>query len=196
MNITRHDWWAMPIWQFDIPSETSNPTLLESECRFYEQERAGRPRLNFGWHNTLNDQRLSNTKQLLLHIEQFAPAWFDEMGISDTYSRKLENFWININSPGRFNKPHLHPNSVFTGVYYVKAGKNCGNIVFHNSSDREFALQTYIDKPNQFSMTNVNYEPAVGKVLVFPSWLQHSVDSNMSNTDRISISFQFGELNR
>ena len=41
MNISRHDWWAMPIWQFDIPNETSDPTLLESECRFYEQERAG-----------------------------------------------------------------------------------------------------------------------------------------------------------
>ena len=189
MQITRHDWWAMPIWQLDIPFSDSNPTIIEEECRLYEQQRAGTPRLNFGWHNK---SEFPNIKQLLLHIEKFSPAWFDEMGIKDSYSRKLENYWVNINGPGRFNKAHLHPNSVFTGVYYVKAEKNCGNITFHNSSDKEFTLQTYVDKPNQFSMTNVNYEPVVGRVIIFPSWLQHSVDSNMSNTDRISISFQFG----
>jgi hypothetical protein len=107
----------------------------------------------------------------------------------------IHELWFQQYSKDDTHDWHIHGHN-FTGVYYVKAEKNCGNIVFHNSSDREFALQTYVAKPNQFSMTNVNYEPVVGKVLVFPSWLQHSVDSNMSNTDRISISFQFGELNR
>ena len=39
--------------------------------------------------------------------------------------------WANINPPGGYNKPHLHPNSHFSGVYYIKAPKNSGQIVFN-----------------------------------------------------------------
>ena len=38
----------------------------------------------------------------------------------------------NINYPGGFNRPHLHPNSLFSGVYYIKAPKNSGNIIFYD----------------------------------------------------------------
>ena len=36
-----------------------------------------------------------------------------------------------------------------------------------------------------------SYEPIPGKLIMFPSWLVHSVDSNESNDIRISISFNF-----
>ena len=35
----------------------------------------------------------------------------------------LGNMWANINPPGGSNTPHVHPNSLFSGVYYVKAFK-------------------------------------------------------------------------
>ena len=37
--------------------------------------------------------------------------------------------WANINPPGGYNAPHIHPNSLFSGVYYIKAPKNSGNLV-------------------------------------------------------------------
>jgi uncharacterized protein (TIGR02466 family) len=36
--------------------------------------------------------------------------------------------WANINPPGGFNRTHIHPNSLWSGVYYVKTPKNCGHL--------------------------------------------------------------------
>lgn len=185
MNITRHDLWAMPIWQFDL--ELDLP-LIEQECYTYEQVRAGKPQTNYDWRDSTP---YSGIKSMLDSIEQLSSIWYKDMGVKDRYSGKIENFWVNINGPGRFNKAHLHPDSIFTGVYYARSLPGAGNIVFHNAPDREFALQTYTDKPTPLTITNPNFEPKLGRVYIFPSWLSHSVDSNMSGTDRISISFHF-----
>ena len=40
--------------------------------------------------------------------------------------------WANINPPGGYNRPHIHPNSHFSGVYYIKATKDSGDIVFND----------------------------------------------------------------
>ena len=42
----------------------------------------------------------------------------------------MGNMWANINPPGGYNMPHIHPNSHFSGVYYIKAPKDSGNISF------------------------------------------------------------------
>jgi len=186
MQITRHDLWAMPIWQFDL---TLDPTLIEAECYTYEQLRSGKMQTNYDWRE---NTPYTNIKRVLEMTEEMSSVWYKEMGIKDRYSGRIDNFWVNINGPGRFNKAHLHPDSVFTGVYYARSMPNAGNITFHNSSDREFALQTYTDKPTPFNVSSPNFEPKLGRVYIFPSWLSHSVDTNMSGTDRISISFQFG----
>ena len=34
-----------------------------------------------------------------------------------TQKPALGNMWANINYPGNANRPHLHPNSLFSGVY-------------------------------------------------------------------------------
>ena len=40
----------------------------------------------------------------------------------------LGNMWANINYPGSYNKQHIHPNSQWSGVYYVKVPKNSGRL--------------------------------------------------------------------
>ncbi len=202
MEIIRHDWWATPVWQFKLDS--IDPRLVEHDCYNYESNRNDRKllpnvapgtelnssnfMLNLDWRT--ND-KYPAIRQMLFEVEKQAPNFYREMGVKKNFKQQLENFWVNFNKPGMFNKPHLHPNSVFTGVYYAKAENNCGNIVIHNSSDKEFVLQTYTETQNQYTMSNPQYRPSAGLVIIFPSWLQHSVESNYSGTDRISVSFHF-----
>jgi len=40
----------------------------------------------------------------------------------------LGNMWANINPPGGMNRAHQHPNSLWSGVYYVKAPQNSGQL--------------------------------------------------------------------
>ena len=204
MEVIRHDWWATPVWQFRL--DTINPNDIERDCYRYESNRndklllsqsnirnqtdlnSSSLRMNLDWRT--NDT-YPNIKKMLFAVEKQAPGLYEEFGVKKIFKQQIDNYWVNFNKQGMFNKPHLHPNSIFTGVYYAKAEKNCGNIVIHNSADKEFTLQSYTDKPNKFNMSNPAYEPIPGLVIIFPSWLQHSVESNYSGTDRVSVSFHF-----
>ena len=107
--------------------------------------------------------------------------------------RLFVSAWVNINPPDAFNMKHNHPTSDLSGVLWIKSQKNCGNIIFE--SPRSFATHQEIDSYTEDFKKNNNYfhsysfNPRAGRMLVFPSHLDHHVDFNQSQEDRISISF-------
>ena len=101
--------------------------------------------------------------------------------------------WININPPNAFNMKHNHPTNDLAGVLWIKAPKDCGNIVF----DSPVQFQTYREvssycddfKKENNIFKSYFFEPTEGRVLIFPSYLAHDVKKNLSQEDRISVSF-------
>jgi uncharacterized protein (TIGR02466 family) len=108
-------------------------------------------------------------------------------------SLEMSNAWININPPGSYNASHHHLGSVLSGVYYIDATANQGNIQFERKDNAEYHIP--LDKLNTSSYTSTitSYTAKTDMLYIFPSWLMHSVDSNQSATDRLSISFNYGE---
>ena len=105
----------------------------------------------------------------------------------------IVNAWVNINKPGDYNTKHQHPNCNLSGVLWIKAPQNSGEIVFQ--SPVEFQTYTEIESYTEEFKNHNNYfhsyyfTPTEGRILVFPSHLQHEVLENKSNEDRISVSF-------
>ena len=106
---------------------------------------------------------------------------------------ELNNIWLNINPPGSYNELHNHTDAVLSGVYYIDATENQGNIQFERSDNAEYHLPSYIEKITYFNATRATYAAKTGALYIFPGWLKHSVQGNQSNTDRISLSFNYGE---
>ena len=103
--------------------------------------------------------------------------------------------WININRKGDFNREHVHPDCHWSGVYYVKTPANCGELRFHNPIAASSMVKsghllnlTSSNIKTSFFLNSIPLDPYEGSILIFPSWLFHSVDPNRSNYDRISIS--------
>ena len=107
--------------------------------------------------------------------------------------RLFVSAWVNINPPEAFNMKHNHPTSDLSGVLWIKCQKNCGNIIFE--SPRSFATHQEIECYNEDFKENNNYfhsfsfNPIAGKLIVFPSHLEHHVGFNESQEERISVSF-------
>jgi|TARA_B110000971_G_C20000374_1_gene496507 uncharacterized protein (TIGR02466 family) len=106
---------------------------------------------------------------------------------------ELYNIWLNINPPGAYNHLHNHVGSVFSGVYYVDATPEQGNIQFERSDGAEYHIPEKIEKDTYYTSTRASYAAKTGGLYIFPGWLKHSVQGNKSNADRISISFNYGE---
>ncbi len=191
MQIFKQDWWATPVWYFDIPQSTVNYLEIEKECYQHKLIDSGNQISNVGGYQSNNifvNNAPSEIKKLLLTVEDMSTEWYREFGVRSQFPKKIDNCWININSINNYNKPHVHQQSIFSGVYYVKAGNNAGCITFNNQSDRDFILQTFTDQ-NRYTVSDLNYDAVAGRVIIFPSWIQHSVSINQSNEDRISIAF-------
>ena len=103
----------------------------------------------------------------------------------------LDNLWININNYKDFNISHMHPNSCISGVFYIQCLKESGQIVFENSFKDYigYAWDSKLNTYNQNTSAKWKIVPEENKLLLFPSFLNHYVEPNLSKDKRISISF-------
>lgn len=103
----------------------------------------------------------------------------------------LQNIWLNINPPGAYNSLHHHIGSIFSGVYFVDASNIQGNLQFERSDGAEYFLPDNPEKITYFTSSRTTYAAKTNGLYIFPSWLKHRVQGNQSQTDRISISFNY-----
>ena len=97
--------------------------------------------------------------------------------------------WATVLGKGAEHRIHSHPNNFLSGVYYVRTHHGADTINFHDPRS-----QASVIRPPVMALSAENTDQAVvnvmnGTLLVFPSWLQHSVAPNLSDEERISISF-------
>jgi uncharacterized protein (TIGR02466 family) len=97
--------------------------------------------------------------------------------------------WATVLSRGAAHPMHQHPNNFLSGVYYVRTHPGADTINFHDPRNL-----TGIIRPPVVELTAENTDHVVvrvkdGTMLVFPAYLQHSVDASASDKERISISF-------
>ena len=106
----------------------------------------------------------------------------------------FQNAWININGKKDVNFSHNHPGSFMSGVFYVQTPPKSGNITFENPINNFNFLSPmkFITKYNNYNACIMTLPTTEGTLLLFPSWLSHYVESNESNRERISISFNMG----
>jgi uncharacterized protein (TIGR02466 family) len=144
-----------------------------------------------GWHSTTAMHQIPVFKPLVDELfimmnDIWKEEWLDREPL-------LGNMWANINPPGGYNAAHIHPNSLFSGVYYIKAPENSGK--FHCVDPRSgVQLNMPVRKegrPPKHLWREAMLDPIEGRILMFPAWLWHSVEPNLSNDIRISVSFNF-----
>ena len=144
-----------------------------------------------GWHSTTNMHELPIFKTLVNMLYKMSKNIYQQ----EHYDSEpvLGNMWANINPPGGMNRAHQHPNSFMSGVYYIKAPKNSGQIVFNMIQEHQLQCLDLGKKKekNPKICRETHYEPIAGRCIMFPSWLWHCVDPNESNDIRISVSFNF-----
>lgn len=157
-----------------------------------KSQSAGRVKSNYlGWQSNDLDNSNPEIQKLANEILARISYLHAEFGFKTASDIFLTNIWININSHGSFNRPHIHQDSIFSGAYYVSTDGLDGDIHFiHPAKTHQYHIkEDTVDKFTNFTSSSYRTKPAVGKLVLFPSWLEHYVEPNVSNHDRISISF-------
>jgi uncharacterized protein (TIGR02466 family) len=167
---------------------------IEDYCFKLQAESTAGPRPG-GWQSGMLDFNTSELKPLVAHVKSMLTEVSQLYFIKSPYKLILDNAWVNINNPGLDQLPnnyyHFHPEYFFSFVYYVKAEKNAGNISLVNPSQLlEFALPEMASSEyGMFNASRIQVAPEPKKLIAFPAWIQHFVNPNASETERISIAF-------
>jgi len=181
-----------PVYIKEIPNAKEFNTYLENHIIKWSQQNKGVSKTNAGgWHSTTDMNRKEEYNVLTKELFNMQDEIFQKEHL--TLKPVCGNMWANINYPGNSNRPHLHPNSLFSGVYWVKAPEKSGDLMLYEPRP---GVQCTMPNRKEGKLPSqlwreVHYTPRAGTAVMFPAWLWHEVKPNQSNDIRISVSFNF-----
>jgi uncharacterized protein (TIGR02466 family) len=140
----------------------------------------------------LNKPECRNLKNYILEcVHEYAT----ETLMYDYTQYRLSQSWISHKEPGQHHTLHTHPNSLISGcLYYGPSQEATPALVFHKLAGAINA--SFISpkiKPDRrnakFAWTEfaINFEP--GLLVLFPSYVLHSVPVNQTDSVRCSLAF-------
>ncbi|MFE3838382.1 TIGR02466 family protein [Pseudogemmobacter sonorensis] len=131
---------------------------------------------------------------LVKALDKHVAAFCDDLGF-DLKGRKLkcDSLWINILPEGGTHASHIHPHSVISGTTYVAMPEGTSALKLEDPRLAMMMTAPVVRKEAAPELQRFVYvTPEVGEVLLWESWLRHEVPMNLSEEERISVSFNYG----
>jgi uncharacterized protein (TIGR02466 family) len=161
-------------------------------------------RYSGGWHSREILHKLPGFEPLVRCIIKAGERISSDLQYDKGYALRIGSMWSIVNPPGASNVAHVHPRSLWSGVYYVQAPNHCGRIYFTDPRVANVMSSPRFVPNHQLPTvcrTKVGFSPVAGTMLIFPSWLYHSVAPNgataesgsENNGNRIIISFNLSQ---
>ena len=183
----------IPVWRKNFSSNLSLDNI-EKRCLNIQKNEKKKIASNLGGFqsNVINLNNYPEFYDLAIIIIKEAKLFCNEININEI--EVISGLWVNVNEYGHSNSQHHHPHCVLSGVFYghSKPNNQSGCIVFkHPSADIMASDWTKVQKEiNENNSLDWLFPPVPGDLIIFPSWLSHSVEPNFAKDyKRISISF-------
>lgn len=141
-----------------------------------------------GWQSSPTLHQRDELREVVACVQQVATSILRFLRIGCD-AVEITGCWATVLAAGAAHRTHSHPNNFLSGVYYVRIGPGADTINFHDPRP-----QSGVIRPPVVELTAENTDQVVvrvtdGTLLLFPSYLEHSVDANASGQERISLSF-------
>lgn len=191
-NTKQQHIFTTPVWE-SMVTGVDNQSIKQYAYKLRDKYPGAQISNRGGWHSQELDTPLPESLDNLINdltqfLNNYCAQW---TGINDLM---LGNWWININGKNNYNAEHDHQNAILSAVYYVEVlADNTGDLVLHREDSSRYYLGKYKKPHNHFNLQSYVTSPTCGKLVVFPAWTKHSVEMNESDTERISIAFNFVE---
>jgi len=178
---------------FPCPLYTSHreSSLDESELQDVESiiEEGMR---NNKYNSISNDSYIFNTKlgKIKKFCEQHIESYVEKViSPKDNLNFYITQSWLNVTKHGESHQQHWHPNSIISGVFYISTIENDG-ILFHNPLNKVKEMFNILSVSNNMFNSGQRMLPVKAlDLILFPSWIEHCVNTNQGDKDRISIAF-------
>ncbi len=194
-----HLFFSTPVWIDQINNfETINDELKNYIYQEKEKNPDGVKKSNVkGWHSEGFDLKNEKLKRFINEISNNIGAAVKDMGWDlESQLVRITNMWAIINKDKAFNERHHHGNSALSAAYYVKAEDNAGDITFFDPRQANVFHHPASKEANSLNCQVQSVAPKAGTLVLFPSYLEHKVEENLSNEERIVVSFNISLIRK
>jgi len=187
-----HLFFSTPVWIKQLNNFENINDELKSyiyQARKDNPEGVKKSNVN-GWHSEGLDLKNQSLKNFITEISNNIGSAIKDMNWDlDTQTARITNMWAIINKERAFNERHHHGNSSLSAAYYVKAEKNAGDLIFFDPRQANVFHHPTSKEANSLNCQVQSVTPRAGTLVLFPSYLEHKVAENLSNEERIVVSF-------
>jgi len=143
--------------------------------------------------NILLDKKYTAIKKLCDDAVHYYA--YDNIKMSRHIKCSLTSSWMIVGYPGAKTNKHLHQNSVFSGIFYLKSGEDSGKLILsHPLMLPTVFSSTVTPQLDEYNMLNskINvFSPKTNDIFIFPSHIPHEVSKNTSGEMRACIAFNY-----
>jgi uncharacterized protein (TIGR02466 family) len=174
-------------WKLQLPP-TFRVALDPRLLGVLESMRGDRPAAGEGWQSATTLHEEEALRDLVVCVDHAARSVLRFLRIGDGALR-ITGCWATVLARGAAHRVHSHPNNFLSAVYYVRVHPGADSINFHDPRPQTGIIRAPVTALTAENTDQVVVRVTDGTLLLFPSWLQHSVDASTAERERISISF-------
>ena len=184
--------WPVPILKGNIGIDQTIVNFCDNIE--YKKSSVGYTSKNMKVLDSLKDVKDSIKNELHLYLKEY-------MKVNDDLDFRFEQSWIYKLQNGERVGPHMHENSLISGVYYIKLPNDKDTLNFVKSPlyNNVFnpTIKVGYKESNKVNIDSFNLDVAPGDLVLFPSHLLHQT-LNSTSSLRYSLSFNIfprGKIN-
>ena len=177
-----HNLFPTPVGMYKLDRD-----LTEKELGFIKNQET---RPNMGNATSVNNTILRHKAMTKLRdfIESSVSEYFKTIyNPKHQVSLRVTQSWTNYTEPGQWHHKHAHPNSFVSGVFYPQANKETDKIYFYRGGFDMVKLPP--ENYNSWNSESWWFDVGTGDLILFPSSLEHMVETVQGDQTRISLSF-------
>lgn len=195
----RQDLFSTPLLKARPPDAEALCRELSNRINEHRRSNTGLNRSNLGgWHSAANMTDWGGEPARALANFAVAEVSAHMIDIAKRGKRDFNwgiEMWANVNRPGDANQLHCHPAAYWSGVFYVDPGgdgERTGGELLLEDPRYPMAYMTVPDLVLRHAdgspmASQYPLRPEAGLLVLFPSWLRHSVRPHGGSRERVSV---------
>lgn len=172
----------------------STPIKIISLSNYKEINTICKKSMNAGFKKNffenLNDEDIIKTVGLFIKETEL---YYNE-STNQNVNVSITKSWFSHHNKYNWNTPHGHSSAFIVGVYYVETNDDAGDLLLLDPRGTVKFNQLYDkDSKNETvgSRCYFKIKPKTGDLILFPAYIVHSVEPNLSDKTRISLAMNF-----
>lgn len=135
-------------------------------------------------------EKFKEVKPFVEFISKLGHEFMSKQGYQLEFRDFSSLMFVSEMFKGDYHTTHAHPNCVLSGVFYLQTPEGSSPIVFYDPRPFRKVIRRQITNPTDTNQDELVIHPQKGLLLMWESWLEHSVPNNFNTDDgRITLVF-------